>query len=190
MLTDLKARQAKARTADYKLGDSGGLYLLVTKGGTKSWRLKYRFADKEKQLTFGRYPEVSLAEARSRSDDAKRLLREMRDPAVEAMKPRLVAAVAAEATFAKVSREWHELQSPRWTPVHASDVLHSLEKEVFRHLGSVPLKEIDAPLVLAVLRKIEKRGALETTGRVRQVCLPCSCTALPPAFAARTRHPS
>lgn len=168
MLTDLKVRQAKPAAADYKLGDAGGLYLLVTKSGAKSWRLKYRFAGKEKRLTFGRYPEVSLAAARERRDEARRLLREMRDPAVEAMKKRLSAAAAAEATFERVAREWHELQSPRWTPVHASDVIGSLQNEVFPHLGSVPLKEIDAPLVLAVLRKVEKRGALETAKRVRQ----------------------
>jgi len=168
MLTDLKVRQAKPRDTDYKLGDSGGLYLFVAKGGTKSWRLKYRFSGKEKRLTFGRYPEVSLAQARDLRDEARRTIREHRDPAVEAQKRRLIAAAAAEATFERVAREWHEMQTPRWVPIHATDVLKSLEQEVFPHLGSVPLKEIDAPLVLAVLRKIERRGALETAKRVRQ----------------------
>jgi len=96
------------------------------------------------------------------------MLREHRDPAVEAQKRRLVAAAAAEATFEKVAREWHEMQTPRWVPVHAADVLKSLEADVFPYLGSIPLKELDAPLVLATLRKIEKRGALETAKRVRQ----------------------
>jgi integrase len=168
MLTDLKVRQAKPRDTDYKLGDAGGLYLFVAKGGTKSWRLKYRFSGKEKRLTFGRYPEVSLAQARDLRDEARRTIREHRDPAVEAQKRRLIAAAAAEATFERVAREWHEMQTPRWVPIHATDVLKSLEQEVFPHLGSVPLKEIDAPLVLAVLRKIERRGALETAKRVRQ----------------------
>lgn len=168
MLTDLKVRQAKPRDSDYKLGDSGGLYLQVTKAGSKSWRFKYHYAGKEKRLTFGCYPEVSLAEARDRRDEARRVLRDMRDPAVEAMKRRLAATAAAEATFERIAREWHEMQTPRWVSVHAADVLRSLENEVFPHLGSVPLKEIDAPLVLAVLRKIEKRGAFETAKRVRQ----------------------
>jgi integrase len=168
MLTDLKVRQAKARDGDYKLPDSGGLHLFVTKRAFKSWRLKYRFAGKEKLLVLGSYPDVSLAEARERRDEAKRILREHRDPAVEAQKRRLVAAAAAEATFESVAREWHEMQTSRWVPVHAADVLKSLEQEVFPHLGTVPLKEIDAPLVLAVLRKIERRGALETAKRVRQ----------------------
>jgi integrase len=168
MLTDLKARQAKAREVDYKLADSGGLYLFVTKAGSKSWRMKYRFGGKEKRLLFGGYPEVSLAEARERRDAAKRMLREDRDPVAQEQKRRLVAAASAKATFELVAREWHELQAPRWVPVHSRDVLHSLETEVFPYLGAVPLKEIDAPLVLAVLRKIEKRGALETAKRVRQ----------------------
>ncbi len=168
MLTDLKVRQAKARDGDYKLPDGGGLHLFVTKRAFKSWRLKYRFAGKEKLLVLGSYPDVSLAEARERRDEAKRILREHRDPAVEAQKRRLVAAAAAEATFESVAREWHGMQTSRWVPVHAADVLKSLEHEVFPHLGTVPLKEIDAPLVLAVLRKIERRGALETAKRVRQ----------------------
>lgn len=168
MLTDLKIRQAKARESDYKLPDGGGLHLFVTKKGFKSWRLKYRFAGKEKLLVLGSYPGVSLAEARERRDEAKRILREHRDPAVEAQKRKLVAAAAAEATFESAAREWHEMQTPRWVPIHAADVLKSLEHEVFPHLGSIPLREIDAPLVLAILRKIEKRGALETAKRVRQ----------------------
>jgi integrase len=168
MLTDLKIRKAQPKASDYRLGDAGGLHLYVTKAGAKSWRFKYRFAGKEKRLVFGRYPEVTLAEARDLRDQARKLLREHRDPAVEAQKRRLVAAAAAEATFEKVAREWHEMQTPRWVPVHSADVLKSLEADVFPYLRSIPLKELDAPLVLAVLRKIEKRGALETAKRVRQ----------------------
>jgi len=168
MLTDLKIRQAKARESDYKLPDGGGLHLFVTNKGFKSWRLKYRFAGKEKLLVLGSYPDLSLGQARERRDEAKRILRDHRDPAVEAQKRRLIAAAAAEATFEAVAREWHEMQTPRWVPIHVGDVLKSLEQEVFPHVGSMPLKEIDAPLVLAVLRKIERRGALETAKRVRQ----------------------
>lgn len=168
MLTDLKVRQAKPREADYKLTDSGGLLLLVTKAGFKSWRLRFRFAGKEKMLVLGPYPEVSLAEARDKRDDARRLLRDNRDPSLEAKKLRLAAVADREATFEKVAREWHALQAPRWAPHHAWDVLASLKREVFKHIGSIPLKEIDAPIVLAVLRKIEKRGAIETAKRVRQ----------------------
>ena len=168
MLTELKARQAKARDRDYKLADSGGLYLFVTTRGFRSWRMKYRFAGKEKRLTFGPYPEVTLAAAREKRDEAKRLLREHRDPATEAMKRRLAAAVDQEATFETVARRWHKLHEARWTPVHAGDVLRSLEREIFPILGAIPISQLDAPLVLGALRKIEARGSLETAKRVRQ----------------------
>jgi integrase len=168
MLTDLKARQAKAADKDYKLSDSGGLYLFVTSKGFKSWRMKYRFAGKEKRLVFGPYPDVSLSEARERRDEAKRQLRDFRDPAVEALKRRLAAVADQAATFETVARRWHGMHEGRWTRVHAADVLRSLEREIFPSLGPLPIREIDAPLVLAALRKIENRGSLETAKRVRQ----------------------
>jgi integrase len=168
MLTDLRARQAKPRDRDYKLADSGGLYLFVTAKGFRSWRMKYRFAGKEKRLTFDPYPEVPLSEARERRDEAKRLLRELRDPATEQMKRRLAAAIDHEATFETIARRWHKMHSPRWTPVHRSDVIRSLEREIFPTLGCIPISQLDAPLVLAALRKIEARGSLETAKRVRQ----------------------
>lgn len=130
--------------------------------------MKYRFAGREKRLTFGPYPEVSLAEAREKRDRAKRLLRDGRDPAIEEMKRKLAAAADHQATFESVSRRWHHMHRPRWTPIHASDVLRSLEREVFPAIGSIPIRQLDAPLVLAVLRKIETRGSLETAKRVRQ----------------------
>lgn len=168
MLTDLKARQAKPAAKDYKLADSGGLYLFVTTNGYKSWRMKYRLSGKEKRLVFGPYPDVSLAEARERRDEAKRQLRDLRDPSVEILKRRLAAAADRDATFEKLARHWHSMHQARWTPVHAADVLRSLEREVFPSLGPLPIREIDAPLVLATLRKIESRGSLETAKRVRQ----------------------
>ncbi len=168
MLTDLKVRTAKPRDRDYKLTDSGGLYLYVTTKGYRSWRMKYRFGGKEKTLTFGPYPEVPLSEARDRRDAARRLLRDFRDPAIEELKRKLVAAADHAATFETVARRWHEMHKSRWTPVHAADVLKSLEREIFPFLGSVPISQIDAPLVLASLRKIEARGSLETAKRVRQ----------------------
>jgi hypothetical protein len=138
MLTDLKARQAKPRDKDYKLADSAGLYLFITRHGFRSWRMKYRYAGKEKRLTFGPYPQVSLAEARDKRDEAKRLLREHRDPATEEMKRRLAAAADHEATFETVARRWHKLHESRWTPVHSGDVLRSLEREIFPALGPFP----------------------------------------------------
>jgi len=168
VLTDAQIRKAKPAEKDYKLGDTGGLYLYVTKAGSRIWRMKYRFAGKEQRLIFGPYPEVSLAEARDKRDDARRQLREHKNPAVEGRKLKMMSAVSADATFEKVARAWHEVQAPRWAAVHAADVLQSLERDVFPDLGALPIRDIDAPTVLATLRKIEKRGAVETAKRVRQ----------------------
>lgn len=168
MLTDMQAKRAQPAEKDYKLSDSGGLYLFVTKGGTKSWRMKYRYGNKEQRLVFGQYPTMTLAQARALRDDARALLRDNRNPALERRKAKLVNAKAADETFEKIGRRWHELQSPRWAPVHADDVLQSLVRDVFPDLGAFPLAEINAPLVLATLRKVEKRGSIETAKRLRQ----------------------
>ena len=168
MLTEMQVKNAKARDKDYKLADSEGLYLFVTTKGHRSWRMKYRFAGKERRLVFGAYPEMGLREARDRKADARKLLREGRDPGIEAAKARIERAAASANTFEALARGWYALQEARWTPIHAKDVITSLEKEVFPWLGMLPISEIDEPLVLSVLRKIEKRGAIETAHRVRQ----------------------
>ncbi len=168
MLTEVQVKNAKAKDKDYKLSDSEGLYLFVTTKGHRSWRMKYRFAGKEGRLVFGAYPEMGLREARDRKGDARKLLREGRDPRLEATKARLRGTFAAANTFEAVARSWYGLQEGRWTRVHASDVITSLEKEVFPAVGRLPVTEIDEPMVLAVLRQIEKRGAIETAHRVRQ----------------------
>lgn len=168
MLTDAQARKARPAEKDYKLADAGGLYLMVTRAGAKSWRQKYRIHGKEKVLTHGLYPEVGVQEARERRDVARRLIHDGRDPAIVKMKARVAAAIAAGETFEVLARAWHDQEKGRWSPVHASDVLNSLERDVFPELGALPLKEIDRPTVLRVLRLVEKRGAIETARRLRQ----------------------
>lgn len=168
MLTDAAARKAKPREKDYKLSDSGGLHLFVARSGHRSWRLKYRFGGKEKRIVFGAYPEVSLAEARQLRDDARKLLRDGRDPNSERKKAKLVRQVQHELTFEKLAREWHAHQADRWKTVHSNDVIFSLERDVFPVLGEFPLSEIDEALVLSTLRKVEARGAIETARRLRQ----------------------
>ena len=168
MLSEVAIRQAKARDRDYKLSDSEGLYLFVAKSGYRSWRLKYRFAGKERRLMLGAYPSVSLKEARQRKCDARLLLDAGRDPGMEAKKRALQIATATANTFESLSRAWFAVQEGRWTPVHARDVIQSLEREVFPWIGMLPVSELDEPMILMVLRKIEKRGAIETAHRVRQ----------------------
>lgn len=168
MLSDMAVRQAKPKDRDYKLADAEGLYLFVTKAGHRSWRFKYRFAGKERRLIFGGYPALSLKEARDRKADARKLLGEGRDPGIEAKKVAFARSARAANTFETLARAWYAMQESRWTPIHSNDVIHSLEKEVFPWLGKLPITEIDEPMVLSVLRKIEKRGAIETAHRVRQ----------------------
>ena len=167
-LTDLQARKAQPRDKEYKLSDSEGLYLFVTVKGFKSWRFKYRFAGKEKRLIFGSYPEVTLAAAREARDQARRLLREHRDPAVEDRKKKMAAHAAAGATFESVARRWHEDQRSRWSPLQSTKVRQALERDVYPQFGMLPLIDIDPPIVLAMLRRVEKRGAIDTAKRIRQ----------------------
>jgi Arm DNA-binding domain len=168
MLTDAQIRKAKAATRPYKLTDGGGLHLYVTPAGGKLWRLRYEFERKEKLLSIGPYSVVGLADARAAATDAKRLLREGRDPAVEKRLRRLGVITDGRTTFEAIAREWHELNKGHWVEVHANDVLHSLERDVFPDLGATPIKDITPTNVLSVLRKIEDRSAVETARRIRQ----------------------
>jgi integrase len=169
-LSDLQIRNAKSSAKPYKLADGGGLYVLVKPDGAKYWRLKYRFAGKEKLLALGVYPQVRPAEARAARDEAKRQLLAGRDPASERREEKRAALISAAATFEVIAREWVEQQRNRWTPDHAERVLDSLVTDVFPAIGFRPMAEITAPELLAVLRKIEARGALEVASRVYQRC--------------------
>ena len=168
MLTDKAVRAAAAKDKAYKLTDSRGLHLHISGNGHKSWRYKYRFEKKERLLTLGTYPDVSLAEAREKRDEAKKMLRKGRDPRHAVKRGRLVSEVGASKCFETVARQWHGLQLGRWKPVHTNDVITSLERDIFPDLGSMPLTDIDKPLLLAVLRKVENRGAIETARRLKQ----------------------
>jgi integrase len=173
MLTDAGVKKAEARGKPYKIADAGGLYLHVTDKGAKFWRMKFRFGGKEKLLTFGPYPDVKLSQARERRDEARRMIRDNVDPSgakkrAQEEQALVQAEMAKMMTFEDAAREWHALQRGRWAPVHAEDVIISLERDVFPALGGRPLAMIDEPAVLAVLRKVEERGSIETARRLRQ----------------------
>lgn len=169
-LTDLQVNKAKPQEKPVTLFDGGGLFLLVTPTGGKLWRFKYRFQGKEKLISFGAYPIVTLSDARQRREDAKRLLANGVDPG-EVKKAQKAATVAeAENCFEVVAREWHGKFSNSWSPTHAETTLRRLQADVFPLLGARPIGEIKAPELLAMLRRIESRGALETAHRVRTVC--------------------
>ncbi|MEE4208328.1 MAG: integrase arm-type DNA-binding domain-containing protein [Parvularcula sp.] len=168
MLTDKAVRAAAPKDQAYKISDSNGLFLHVSPRNHKSWRFKFRYDGKEQLLTLGTYPEVSLAEAREKRNDPKKLLRDGRDPRHAAKRAKLVGDNGRFSNFEDAAREWHAKRLPSWKPVHANDVITSLERDIFPHLGNMPMDEIDKPLLLSVLKKIEARGAIETARRIKQ----------------------
>ena len=168
MLTDTKARQAKPSAKPYKLNDSNGLHLFVTPAGGKIWRCRYELQGKEKTLVIGRYPDISLADARLARDGARTTRRAGRDPAEVRREEAAAKAEANFHTFERVAREWHAQNVPNWRDRHADDVIRSLERDIFPTLGAVPIHTITPRMVLAALRPIEQRPAVETAHRVRQ----------------------
>ncbi|MEL3925768.1 integrase arm-type DNA-binding domain-containing protein [Aeromonas enteropelogenes] len=166
-LSDIVAKQAKFTGKSHKLTDEKGLFLLVNKSG-KYWRLKYRYGGKEKLLALGVYPDVSLKMARRKRDEARRLLAEGEDPGIARKQSKAATRLAAEHSFEVIAREWHQSQLNRWSPDHASRVIESLVVDVFPDFGPVAVADVTAPMILSAVRKIEKRGASETAGRVLQ----------------------
>lgn len=168
MLTDAKLKAARPRDKAYKLTDSEQLYLFVTPAGGRHWRMNYAYAAKQKTLTFGPYPAITLVEARRKRDAVKALLRDGRDPTVERRVATKARAAADLNTFEKVARRWHAVNVPRWSPHHATDVIASLERDAFPAVGDLPIATIRAPKVLELLTAIEDRAAVETAKRIRQ----------------------
>ncbi|HSI19101.1 MAG TPA: integrase arm-type DNA-binding domain-containing protein [Sphingomonas sp.] len=168
MLPDMQLKKAKAADKEYKLADSGGLHLNVSTTGHRSCRLKYRFGKKEKLLTIGSCPETSLLEAREAREAAKKAIKEGRDPGVEKKQAAGAVLIAADNRFEACGRAWHKLNKPRWGKVHAKNVIDSLEEDLFPEIGSLAIKDVTEALLLAALRKVEDRGAIETAHRIRQ----------------------
>jgi len=168
-LTDAQVRTAKPQAAEYKLFDGGGLYLLITPTGGKLWYLKYRHSGKEKKLSIGAYPAITLTDARQRRSDAKKLLADDIDPSAAKKQKRAALAAVSENTFQAVTLEWHDKFKSQWSERHAEQILRRLEVDVFPHIGRRPIAEIKAPEFLGVLRRIEAR-TLETAHRVKIAC--------------------
>jgi len=169
-LTDTAARNAKPREKPYKLSDGHGLYLQVEPSGSKLWRLKYRFNDKEKRLSFGAYPVVTLAQARERQLEARRLLGTGVDPGEFKKQSRRSAVVASANTFEAIAREWFLRFSSVWAKGHSSKVLLRLENELLPWVGSRPIASIEAVELLESIRRTEARGARETAHRCLGYC--------------------
>ena len=174
-LTDTAVRNAKSGINSkggktdkaYKIADGGGLYLEVTIKGAKYWRLRYRFNGKQKLLAIGVYPAISLKNARTKRDEAKKYLSQGIDPS-ELKK--ITKKVQDTHSFEYVAREWHSKHKPNWTESHAKKLIDRLDKDVFPWVGQRPINEINPPELLTVLRQVESRGALDTAHRIMQTC--------------------
>ena len=167
-LNDRQIRNAKPSDKPYKLTDGNGLYLQITPAGGKLWRLKYRFDSKEKLLSIGKYPAVSLVEARQAAENARQMLAQGQDPAAAKQQAKQERQTAIANSFENIAREWHSNRLPGWTPNHAARVWHSLEVDALPTIGRLPITEIKAPLLLEMIRGIEARGVSETASRVLQ----------------------
>jgi len=167
-LTDMKVLKAKCQGKQITLFDGGGLFLLVTPSGGKLWRFKYRFDGKEKLLSFGTYPEISLADARQRRDEARRQIAHGIDPGA-VRKAQKQAETSETETFEVISREWHTKFKTSWTEGHAATIMSRMERDLFPWIGKRPIAEIRAQELLAALRRVESRGALETAHRIRTI---------------------
>jgi len=172
-LTDTAVKKAKPGLKPVKLTDGKGLYLLVNPVGSKLWRWKYRVLGKEKVMSLGAYPDVSLAQARDGVDKARKILATGDDPMAIRKADKVATRTAAENSFETVARQWWAHWKPARSEQHAGQVMRRFEANVFPHIGTRPVAEVQAPELVAMLKAIEARGvndlakrALQTSGQV------------------------
>ncbi|KFD23940.1 tyrosine-type recombinase/integrase [Yokenella regensburgei] len=169
----LTARQistVKPQEKPYKLSDGGGLYLLVNPNGSRYWRLKYRYAGKEKLLSIGVFPDVTLAEARDKRNEAKRLLAAGDDPSVVKQAEKEARTLAVNNSFELLALEWHEHKKANWSSGYADDILEYLRKDIFPYIGKKAITDIKPMDMLSTLKKMEERGVLDKLKKTRQAC--------------------
>lgn len=171
-LTDTTIRNAKPAARDYKIADSGGLFLLVTPAGGKLWRLKFRIDGKERKLSLGRYPDISLSEARKRRDAAREQVALGNDPAREKQRKKIQAKLSVDNTFAAIAAEYCAKRKrdgeKRWAP-STVERCEFLLSRLNMSIGRLPIAEIEPADVLAAVRKIEVRGKHESARRTLQL---------------------
>jgi integrase len=167
LLTDIEIRNTKPTDKPIRLSDGDGLYLLINPKNSKWWRLDYRFEGTRKTLSMGVYPDVSLKEARDRRYEARKLLTQGVDPGESRKAMKAGRMERANNSFEVIAREWFLRNKETWVPSHADKIIARLENDVFPWMGGKAIAEISAPEVLEVLRRIEKRGTLETAHRAK-----------------------
>ncbi|MBF0401470.1 MAG: tyrosine-type recombinase/integrase [Magnetococcales bacterium] len=167
-LNDTALRNMKPSDKPFKQADGGGLFIQVETTGSRLWKISYRFDGKQKTISLGKYPHVSLKDARAKREEIKTMLAAGIDPSAQrqAEKESTSGANSMEA----IAREWFAKFSPSWAKSHADTIIQRLERDVFPPLGTRPISDIKAPELLTVLRRIEERGALITAHRIKQVC--------------------
>ncbi|ORU89541.1 MAG: hypothetical protein A6F71_00830 [Cycloclasticus sp. symbiont of Poecilosclerida sp. M] len=175
-LTDIKTKSLKGGVKPngdktkkpYRVTDEKGLYIEVPLKGRKRWRFKFRIGGKEKRLSLGVYPEVTLKSARKKRDEYRALVADGVDPSIMRKVKKLT--VAGEGSFESIAREWHGKFGKNWSDSHTARTIKHLENNIFPWLGAMPINDIKPVELLATLKRIESRGALDTVHRVRGIC--------------------
>lgn len=168
MLNDLQIKRAKPKEKSYKLSDGNGLFLLITPSGGKLWRWKYRFNGQEKSLSIGKYPQISLVQARQEAEIARKQLANGISPADAKQEAKAQQKTAQMNCFENVARDWHSKNINRWKPLHAVRIMRYLENDVFPSIGNKPINEIKVSHIKSLLDKVVSRGVNETAEKIRQ----------------------
>jgi len=166
MLTDTLIKSLKPKEKSYSKSDANGLYIEISPSGAKYWRQSYRYNGKQKRLAHGVYPRISLADARLLKEAALEDLKNGKDPS----KTKRQKKTKQANTFGLIAQEWHEKQSINWKPIHAKKVWRQLEADILPYLKDEPIEQITTTDLLEVLKRVEKRGALDIASRQRQRC--------------------
>ncbi|PHI30953.1 tyrosine-type recombinase/integrase [Budvicia aquatica] len=169
-LTELEIRHAKPKEKPYSKPDGNSLSLLIEPNGSKGWRFRYRFSGKPRMMSLGTYPIVSLTEARQKRDEAKKLVFAGINPCEIRKEQKRAKNNALANTFESIAREWYSKRQDRWSEGYRKDMMSAFEKDIFPYIGHRPIKEIKPLELLAVLSKLEERGATEKLRKVRQRC--------------------
>jgi integrase len=170
MLTKIQIDHVKPKHKPIRLFDTRGLYLEVSPAGGRWWRFKYCFAGKEKRISLGVYPDVGLKMAREKRDEARKQVAAGIDPGAQRKAAKVALMEKTQNTFEALGREWYALRSASWVATHGDRIIRRLERDIFPWIGERPIRDVGAPELLAVLRRIESRGANETAHRALQNC--------------------
>lgn len=169
-LTDAHARNSKPKPTAYKLIDGGGLHLLIRPNGTKAWQYRYRVGEKENTYTIGKYPSMSVVQARAARDAARELVKQGMHPSAQRRADRLVTIESASNTFEGIAGEWIAENRASWSAYYLRQVETMLAADVFPHVGALPIKSVSSAHILAILRRVAGRGATSVATLLRQWC--------------------